>query len=137
MPAEAFSWNEAQIALFTGNAAPVTSAVFAYAESLNGTFADGWENRVKLGGRYDNHLTGQRADVTIAAMFTYSMQIQRMVAARTAIHMKLYHSSVNGSAGYILYSGRVDSLALAGGDGQVFKYTLQYHANSWSAFGGA
>lgn len=133
---EAFSWNEGQAVIWTGNAVPISSAIVAYAKSVNGNHQWGWDNRVAANGQYRDHLTGQRADVSVGAFYTYDTRILRMIESATAMHLKLYHSSVNGSAGYLYYSGRFDSLNLVGGDGQVFEFTLQYHANSWSAFGG-
>lgn len=134
--AEAYSWIEATVTIWTGNAVPVTSAVIAYAKGINGINNKGLDNRVSMGGTYRDHLTGQRADITIGAFYTYDTRVMRIEAANTAVHMKLNHSSVNGSAGFVYYSGRFDNLALVGGDGQVFEFNATYHSNAWSGYGG-
>jgi hypothetical protein len=131
---EAFVWPEASISLWTGAAVPVTSALVAYAQNINANFARGWDNHVTLGGVYYDHKTGQIAQINIGAVYTYGMGLLRMIESATALHMKLYHSSVNGSAGVVLYSGRVDSNGIAGSDSQVFSVSIAYHSNVWSAF---
>ncbi len=80
--------------------------------------------------------TGQRADVTIGGMVTQDFTIQKRFESATAVHLKIMQSSVNGTAGYILYSGRIDGIQWAAGEGGVFQGTLTYHANDWTAFGG-
>lgn len=134
MPSEAYSWPEGSVSFWSGNAAPIASALLAYAENLNFSPARGYDNRAAAGGLYRDHITGRYATLNIGAMYTKDNTIVKMFESETAIHCKLMHSSVNGTAGWILYSGRIDSLPLAGSEGQVFKYTVNYHANAWSAF---
>lgn len=131
---EAFGWPEGQVYLWTGTA--TASAVVALAQNTQGVFQRGWETHQSIDGVYGQHLTGQRADVSIGAVYTYDATIKRMVDAATAIHLKLYHSSINGSAGLILYSGVVDAFGLNGSENNPYVYTLQYHCHIWSAYGG-
>lgn len=133
---EAFVWSEGQIALWTGASAPSTSAVIAYAENIQAMFARGWDEHESIDGVYARHLTGQSVDVSFGAIYTYDSTIARMFDSATAVHMKLQHSSVNGSAGYLIYSGNIASLALAGSLANPYIYTLGYRANAWSAYGG-
>lgn len=131
---EVYAWPEASITLYTGSHAPATSAVQAFAKSVNAAMVRGWMNNQTLGSEYYNVLTGQRADVSIAALYTYGAAAIKMIEAATAVHLKLNHTGVNGSAGFYLYSGVFDSLALNGADNGIFQFTMAYHANSWSAF---
>lgn len=134
MPFEAFTWNEGSISLWTGAASPSTSAVVGYARNLQGLFAWGYDEHESVDGVYARHLTGMSVDVTIAAVYTYDSTLMRMAQSGTALHMKLNHSSINGSAGYVLYSGHLTTLALAGDETNPNTYTLTYRGNLWSAY---
>lgn len=131
---ESFSWMEGSCWIYTGNATPSTSAVFAYAQDTKLPINRGWDNRAAANGTYYNHLTGQRADVSIAAVYTVDATIAKIHESATAIHMKFLHSNAIGSGGYFLYSGRIDSLQYAGNEKAPFRYTLNAHFNSFSAF---
>ncbi len=132
--AEAYSWMEGEIWLWTGEAA--ASAEPQYAQSLNFSVSHLWDNRKAASGNYFNVKSGQRADVTIGGLLTQHFTVPKMFESGTAVHMKLMQSSVNGTAGYILYSGRIDSIQQGAGNNGVFQATLAYHANDWTAFGG-
>lgn len=131
---EAFTWNEGQIALWTGDAAPSTSAVLAFAQNMQGLFSYGWLEHESIDGVYARHLTGQSLDLTIGAIYTYDATIVRMVQSATAVHVKLQHNNVNGSAGFICYSGHIGGLTLAGDPQNPNVYTLTYRANLWSSY---
>jgi hypothetical protein len=132
--AETFVWPEGAIYLWTGTA--TASAIPAYAEYVQGTFMRGWENYATLDGVWHNVQTGQRADITLGTLYTMDNEVIRaMEGTATAVHMELRQSSINGTAGYVLYSGRIDMMALAGREGDTFKFSLSYHANEWSAYG--
>lgn len=132
MSSEAYSWNEGQIYAWTGSA--TASAVIAFARDMQLSMQWGIDNVSTISGTYHDRVTGQRADLSIGALFTFNATIGRMVQSATAMHMKLLHSSINGSAGFVLWSGRVDALSLVGSDDNVLQYTVQHHANRWSAF---
>lgn len=133
--AEAYSWTEGTVHLWTGTTTPGT--LVAYAENVNVRIARGWENIRMLGGNYVDRLTGLRVDVSVGLFYTNSSTLTRWFESATAIHAKFNHSAYpNGSAGFLLYSGRLDSIELVGSDSQIFKYTMAYHANAWSAYGG-
>lgn len=132
--AEGFAWPEGSISLWTGSHLPSTSALIAYAQDINASFMRGWDNHVTMAGVYYDHQTGQVANVNIGAIYTYGMKLIGLIESATAVHMKLSHSSVNGMAGYYLYSGRVDNNSIAGSEGQVMTVRMAYHANVWSAF---
>jgi hypothetical protein len=131
--AETFAWPEGSVYLWTG--ATTASAVVAYAEHVYGTLLYGIDNFRTLDGTYHNLWTGQRADVYVGAFYTTdAQQLQVIADAQTAIHAHLKHSGLAGSAGLFLYSGAIDSVQLQGAAGDVYRFSLQFHANNWSAY---
>ena len=134
MSAEAYSFREGSIHIWTGSA--TASAVIAYAQDVQLSLAWGIDNAAALDGSYHDRLTGQRADLSIGALFTYNATLHRIAQSATAFHAKLLHTGINGSAGYVLWSGRFDALTLVGNEGALMQSTFQSHANRWSAFGG-
>lgn len=131
---EAFAWPEGNIYIYTGNATPSTSAVFAHAQNMRAPFEVGWDNRANASGTYYDHKTGQRVNVSIGAIYTVNSTLAKIFASATAVHMKFIHSNLAGSGGFFLYSGRIDSLQYAGSDKTPYTYTLQAHFNAWSAY---
>lgn len=134
MPSEVYTWNEGQIYLWSGTA--TASALIAFAQNAQALLQYGWENHPSVAGVYAEHLTGQRADLTIQALYTYDAAAIKLILSATALHVKLDHSGINGSAGFLFYSGHVDTLAPGGSEGIPYSYTLAYHAFAWSAYGG-
>ena len=130
---EVYSWPEASISVWTANHVPVSSALLAFAENLNVSLNYGWENKQTL-TRYDDYSTGRMASLTVGLLYTKDTYVQQLADLMTAVHIKCLHSSVNGTAGVVLYSGRIDTVSLVGNEGQVFRYTLSYHSNRWSGF---
>jgi len=131
---EAFSWMDGTVSIWTGAAAPSTSAVIAYAEDTKVPINRGWDNRAAANGTYYNHQTGQRCDLSIAAVYTVDTTIAKIHESATAVHMKVMQVNAIGSAGYFLYSGRIDSLNYQGSQKNAFKYTMNAHFNAFSAF---
>jgi hypothetical protein len=132
---EVFTWMEGRIAVWTGSAAPVAaSAVIAYAENMQALMSYGWDEHESIDGAYARHLTGQSVDLSIQALYTHDATIVRMVQSATAMHVHLYQSSINGSAGYQFYSGHVIGFSLAGNRDAPHVYTLSYRANIMSAY---
>jgi hypothetical protein len=131
---EAFGFPEGNVYIYTGNATPSTSAVFAYARDTRMPITRGWDNRPAANGTYYNHLTGQRCDVSINAVYTVDSTLAKIHESATAIHMKFIHTNAIGSAGYFLYSGRIASLQYVGNEKSPFMYTFNAIFNAWSAF---
>lgn len=129
---EAYSWMEGQLHIYTGNMA--TSAVVAYATDCTLNFTRGVVNQETLAGTYYDYQTGKRVDVSFGQVMTYDGKIRRLFDSATAVHMKFINSSINGTAGYMLYSGQIDSLNINGADKGVFSHKLTYHCNTWSGF---
>ena len=132
--AETYSWPEGQLRIWTGAAGAET---FAYVFNANVQVTYGWLNRgPTLGGSYTDHLTGQVAYANMQAAYTYDIKPFKIAASGTAVHMELYQSGVNGSAGLLLYSGRIDGLNLFGQEGGTYRFGMNCHFNNWSAYGG-
>jgi hypothetical protein len=129
---ESYSWTEGSIHIWTGNGA--TSAVVGLATTVDGNLTYGIVNRQVASGGYYDYQTGQRADVRLGALWTYDSTIRKLVASATALHMKVMNSSINGSAGYIYYSGRIDSLSFRGAENGLFSYDIAAHFNVFSGF---
>lgn len=132
---EAFIWREASISLWTGVASPSTSAVLAYAQNMQVGMTYGWLEHESVDGVYARHQTGQSIDVTFAALYTVDSTIVKMVQSATAVHLGIYQSGINGSAGINAYSGNISGLTLVGDEANPHVYTLTYHGNLWSAYG--
>lgn len=134
MSAEVYAWPEGELLVWTGSASPVAVARVNNARHREQM---GWLNSgPTVGGVYTDHLTGMRADVNIDAGFTYDMTLPRIMEAATAVHMEFRYAGVNGSAGYKFWSGRIDAHEVYGGQNSLINFTLAYHANIWSAYGG-
>lgn len=131
---EAFGFPEGNVYIYTGNATPSTSAVIAHARDTRIAPTRGWDNRAQAGGTYNNHITGQRCDVSIAAVYTVDSTLVKMSESATAIHMKFLHVNAIGSGGYFLYSGRIASVQYVGNEKQPYVYTINAFFNAWSAF---
>lgn len=131
---ESFAWPEGAIYLWTGTA--TASAIPTYAQSIQGSFERGWDNFATLSGGWRNTLTGERADVTIGTLYTVdNAALRAFDAAKADVHMHIRHDVQGASAGYLLYSGRIDRMSLGGRDDDIYQFTVDYHANVWSAYG--
>jgi len=130
--AEAFVWPEAQVSLWTGDGA--ASAVVGLAQDSNVAFQHGYMNLEMTTARNTDILTGKRVEVGVDALYTVNDSVLTLFQAETAVHMKFTHTGVNGSAGWFLWSGALEALRYNGADAAPFRYSLSYHANTWSAF---
>lgn len=130
--AEQFSWAEGELLVWTGTAAAHT---VTFASEGRANMVYGWSNIGPMfDGSYVDVKTGQRADVSVAAAYTYDTTIQKIAASATAVHLKINYSGINGSAGFVYHSGRIDSLSTDGIEGGLVNMRLAYHANVWSAY---
>lgn len=129
---EAFVWTEGQLVIWTGIGA--ASAVVAYAQNNSLNIQYGFVNREQMSGGYYDYSTGQRADLSVGAVMCFDGALRRLADSRTALHMKFINSSVNGTAGYNLWSGRIDSLNFNGSEAAPYTFTLAAHFNSFSGW---
>lgn len=131
--AETFSWPEGTIYLWTGAGG---SATVAYAASLRLSIDYGIENVRNLSGTYRNVSTGRRADVNVGMMYTVdNTWITKIAEAQTAVHMHIKQAVPGqGSAGHYMWSGSIDGWQSQGYDGGLYRTSINYHANEWSAY---
>lgn len=133
MAGEAFSWREGTCYFWTATA--TASAVPAYIQNTKLAFSKGFTNRVQGDGSYWDHLTGQRVDVSIGAMFAPNDTVARWFDSGVMINARFNHSGVNGSAGFSLWSGRIDRADYDGTEKTPYRYSVSMHFNVWSAYG--
>ena len=129
---EVFTWNEGQLFIWTG--ASTVSALTAYAQNISVSLAYGWSNRRLVTGTYQDVFTGFRQDVQVCAMYTPDATIQKFALQTALTHMHLRHSSLGGTAGLFLWSGRIDRIDLAGSEANPYIFTIAYHANIVSGY---
>ena len=135
MAREVVAWPEGSIYLYTGSVGAGTSALVAYAADVSLTLTRAWDNYPTLDDIYHDVQTGRRADLTIGALYTVgNSALNAFERAGSAVHVHLKHSGLGFSAGYQIYSGRIDRVALNGRAGDVFRYQITYHANEWSGY---
>jgi hypothetical protein len=131
--AEVFGWPEGRVYYWTGTA--TASGEPGYFEAASFSLTYGYSNYRTMDSAYHDTLTGQRADVTIGSMWSTNALLA-IADARTAVHLHFVASgSTNGTAGIYLYSGRIDRLELQGQNNDVYRQSVTYHANVWSAYG--
>ena len=130
---ELYSFPEGAVHVYTGTTASSGSPL-AYVQSQQLTVTRQWQTDPSLSGVYRDHLVGVDARVNVNLGYTFDKTLQKIYESATAIHMKFIHNNVNGSAGYFLMSGRIDSLAYDSQQGGVFMCNFAAHANQWSAF---
>lgn len=130
--AESYAWPEGTLLVWTGTSSPFTAG---YVSDSTLQLVYGWQNvGPSIGGTYTDHLTGQYATLSFAGSYSYDPTLERIHQSATAVHFELLHNGVNGSAGYKLFSGRIDSLSIRGQEGGLFSFSLACHANAWSAY---
>jgi hypothetical protein len=130
---EAYGWSEGLLYVYTGATAQ-SGQPMAYVEQTRAGMMVQWSNDPSLSGAYRDHKIGQRVDFSYRALYTFDQRVYRIFDLQTAVHIKMLHNSVNGSAGYFYFSGHLDRLDLDGSMGNPFGYTLAGHANLWSGF---
>jgi hypothetical protein len=131
--AEVYAWPEGALYIWSG-AATASGNPVAYANNATLTTQWQWSNDPRLDGTYRNHLQGQRGNLNAALSYTIGVAAVTLAQATATVHIKLQHNGVNGSAGFIAYSGRIDSLNLNGAEGGVYGLSLAAHFNQWSAY---
>lgn len=126
-------WPEGSLHLWTGSHTASGNPV-AYVENSRLTLAYDWDWTPTLSGNYNPHLAGRQASFGIGGVYAYGSNVARLFEARTAVHVKLTHQHFSGSAGFLLWSARLSTLAENGADGQLFGYSLAGNSYTWSAF---
>lgn len=130
---ESFGFSEGTLFIYTGVTGASGTPV-AYVQNVSPVFTRGWQPNPSVSGTYRDHLTGLACTLNVGIAYTFDKTLQKIFESGTAVHAKFMHSSVNGTGGYIMMSGRIDNLAYNGAQGGTMLYSLAYHANIWSAF---
>ena len=132
---EPFNFTDGALHIWTG-AANASGSAIAYVQGAHFNPTWGWQTDPSLSGTYRDHLTGQHARLIFDSVYTFDSRLAKLAQSATAVHFKWTHSSIDGSAGYIAYSGRIDSLTYQPtADGVPYTlYRLEAYANIWSAF---
>lgn len=130
MPNEPFPFADGTLHLWTG-AATASGSALTHVQQTHLALVWGWRGDPSLSGVVRDHLTGQRADMAFVGTFNleHAQTVARIAASATAVHLKFTHTSIDGSAGYVAHSARIDSLTFDND-----HYTLSAHAHTWSAF---
>lgn len=130
--AENYSFREGVLTVSTGTSNPYTAA---YVRNVRAQVVYGWlDVGPTMGGQYSYHLTGKIATLSMEIGFTPDRTLRKIFESATAVHINVSHNSVGGSAGYLFYSGRLDTVNLPEQEGATIPYSLTYHAHEWSAY---
>lgn len=130
---QAFTFRNGQLHIWTGSHTASGSAL-GYVEGVNLALNWGWQNDPSLSGTYRDHASGLRADLGFSKVHIFDPRLHILANLATAVHAKLTQSHILGSAGIVLYSGRIDQLAFRETPGQADTLSLASHFNIWSAF---
>lgn len=134
---EAFSFAEGRIWLYASASGTTSGSGIGFARDTTLRFAYGYRNERGLKLNYFDIRTGQRAELSIGALYA-DRTLVALIHASAPVNVR-FVGIVTGvgvkSAEFALYSGAVDSFSLLETEGQVWKATYGMHANSFSAFG--
>lgn len=131
--AEIYAWPEGALYIWSG-AANASGTPAAYVNNATLAVQWQWSNDPRLDGSYRDHLQGKRGNLNATLAYTIGMGLVELAHATATVHFKLQHDGVDGSAGFIGYSGRIDSLNLNGSEGGTYGLSIAAHVNEWSAY---
>lgn len=131
---EAFSHNEGALYLWTGSAAASGSPV-GFVQNANVSLQYSWQNQLSIGTARYEWLNDRRADVMFGALWTNNSTVHEIAQATgNVVHMKLEASGVNGSGGWIVYSGQIDSVQVLSQRGGVDSLNVMAHGFEWTGY---
>lgn len=130
---EVFAWPEGALYIWSGSA-NASGASVAYVNNASIAMQYQWGNEALLDGSYRNHLQGKRGNINVTFAYTMNDAIVTLAEATATVHFKLQHDGVNGSAGFIAYSGKIDSLNVQGSENGTYAVSMAAHCNLWSAY---
>lgn len=133
MPDWGIAFRDAQLHIWTG-AVTASGSALGFVESTQFFPSWTWQTDASLSGTYRDHLVGVHARISTQQLYTTDQRIERLAELATAVHFKFIQSNIHGSAGYFAYTAHIDNLALQGGNGNMWRYTMNAHSNIWSAF---
>lgn len=131
---ENYAFSEGSLYIWTG-AATASGSVIALVQNVSLQPNIQWQSFQNLTGGYYQHNAGQNVNVNAGISYTDETYLLKLFALKTAVHAKIEHSSlVNGTAGYILYSGRLSLFGLDGSQGGVMNRALSYVGHEWTGY---
>lgn len=130
---EIFAAPECTLHLWTGSHT-ASGGAMVYAENVSVSLTMEYDTTPSLSGTYRDHAIGKRAEISIGRAYNLSAIYDKWLTSATAVHFKATMNHYGGSAGVILYSGRLDNVTLAGSMNGVMSQQIQGHANIWTGF---
>lgn len=131
---EAFSHREGALYLWTG-VATASGSPIAFVNNVNLSFQYTWQNQLSIGtGRYE-WVNDRRVDVMFGTLWAKGDTIQQIAdATGSVVHMKVEASGVNGSGGWIVYSGQIDSVQVMSQRAGVDSMNVMAHGFAWTGY---
>lgn len=131
--AEVYSFSEGQVHLWTGSHTASGNA-FAFVRDSTWSPLVQWDNYRAVSGNYSWQEIGRQFEGSFTCQFTGNAGMYTLLNAATATHIKFTHTALGASGGWVAYSGRVHGVAHTVGAGGLVSFTIDYKANTWSAF---
>lgn len=130
---EVYGWPEGSLWVWTGShTASGNPVAFVSDSNVRPTYQ--WQSDPTVSGSYRIHLGGVRFDANFNALFAHDTRLKILYAGTANTHIKFQQSGIHGTAGWIAYSGRINQLSEAGGEGRLYTYSLGYFSHIWSAY---
>lgn len=130
---EVFSWTEGTLYVWSG-AATASGTPVAYVTNASISPQWQWSNDARLDGSYRHVLQGRRANISLALGYTVGMNLVVLAQGNASVHFKFDQNGVNGSAGWLAYTGRINTLGLQGAEGGTYALSVAGYCNEWSAY---
>ncbi len=134
---ETFAFAEGNLWLYASASGTVSGSGVAWAQDATVRFIYGWKNDRLLSGQYFDLLTGQAVTMQVSHLLgdMYFFRLAQLTGAVNAKFEGLVTGGLSQSAQWILYSGVIDAVEYTQSTDQVFKGSVNMHANTWSGFG--
>lgn len=134
---EVFSFAEGRVWLYASASGTTSGSGIGFARDTTVRFSYGYRNERGLQFRYLDIRTGQRAEMTVGALYADRTLVALIHAsAPVNVRFQAITTGVGVKSGeFALYSGAVDSFQLQETEGGLWRASYGMHANSFSAFG--
>lgn len=130
---EVFTFSEGRLYIWTGSHTASGMSV-AFVEQVSVNLTTQWGNQRSVGTGRHEWVIDQRADLQIGKAYA-NADLYALLNATGVVHIKVEHENVPaGSAGFILYSGRLDNLSVNGSQGAIMQENLVGHAYQWTGY---
>lgn len=135
---EVYAFAEGKLYLYASASGTTSGSGIAFARDATLNLAYGWDENLAYGGTWTRALTARRADLSISHLLAdqSTFNIANGTACVNAKFEGLITAgSLSKSAQWTLYSGVIDAFSVAQVDGELFKCSISFHANEWTAIG--